>query len=92
MAAVGGLQRYEIHQEVLALTRGQKPTGPVERDGRQRKIWDVPSLRLSDTYTEPVRVVRVRERWPERKRVGAKWVPQEKEQNWIWVVAGDLDG
>ena len=50
------------------------------------------SLRLSDTYTEPVRVVRVRERWTERKRVGAKRVPQEKEQNWIWVVAGDLDG
>ena len=50
-AVIAGLkqQRYEIHQEVLALTRGQKPTGPVARDGRQREIWDVPSLRLSDT-------------------------------------------
>ena len=85
-------ERYEIYQEVMALTRGQKPTQRVEREGRQVEIWDVPSLRLSDTYTEPVRGVRVRERWTERKRVGAKWVTQEKEQNWIWVVAGDLDG
>jgi hypothetical protein len=85
-------ERYEIYQEALALTRAEKPTQQVERDGRQIEIWDVPSLRLSDTYTEPVRVVRVRERWTERQRVGAKWVPQEKEQNWIWVVAGNLDG
>jgi hypothetical protein len=85
-------ERYEIYQEALALTRGQKPVQQVERDGRQVEIWDVSSLRFSDTYTEPVRVVRVRERWTERKRVGGKWVTQEKEQNWIWVVAGDLDG
>lgn len=85
-------ERYEIYQEALALTRAEKPTQQVERDGRQIEIWDVPSLRFSDTYIEPVRVVRVRERWTERKRVGAKWVTQEKEQNWIWVVAGDLDG
>jgi Transposase DDE domain len=85
-------ERYEIHREVLALTRGQKPTQRVERDGRQVEIWDVPSLRLSDTYTEPVRVVRVRERWTGRKRIGGNGVTQEKEQNWIWVVAGDLDG
>jgi hypothetical protein len=85
-------ERYEIHQEVLALTRGQKPTQQVERDGRQVEIWDVPSLRLSDTYTQPVRGVRVRERWTGRKRIGGNWVAQEKEQNWIWVVAGNLDG
>jgi hypothetical protein len=85
-------ERYEIYQESLVLTRRQKPTQRVERDGRQVEIWDVPSLRLSDNYTEPVRVVRVRERWTERKRAGAKWATQEKEQNWIWVVAGDLDG
>ena len=24
--------------------------------------------------------------------MGAKWETQEKEQNWIWVVAGALDG
>jgi hypothetical protein len=85
-------ERYEIYQEVLALTRGQKPTQRVERDGRRVEIWDVPCLRLSDTYTQPVRVVRVREGWTERKRIGGNWVTQEKEQNWIWVVAGDLDG
>jgi hypothetical protein len=85
-------ERYEIYQEALALTRGQKPTQQVERDGRQVEIWNVPSLRLSDTYTQPVRVVRVRERWVERKRIGGNWVTQEKEQHWIWVVAGDLDG
>lgn len=85
-------ERYEIYQEVLALTRAEKPTQQVERDRRQVEIWDVPSLRLSDTYTQPVRVVRVRERWTERKRVGAKWGTQAKEQNWIWVVAGALDG
>ena len=85
-------ERYEVHQEALALTNGQKPTQVVERDGRQVEIWDVRSLRFSDTYTEPVRVVRARERWTERKRVGKKWQTQVKEQNWIWVVAGDLDG
>jgi hypothetical protein len=92
LIAVLKQERYEIHQEVLALTRGQKPTQRVERDGRQVEIWDVPSLRLSDTYTEAVRAVRVREGWTERKRIGGNWVTQDKEQNWIWVVAGDLDG
>jgi len=34
---------------------------------------------------------RVRERWTERKRV-ANRQHEAKEQNWMWVVAGDLDG
>jgi len=85
-------ERYEAHQEALALTKGQKPTQVVERDGRQVEIWDVPSVRFTDTYPGPVRVVRVRERWQQRQQVGKEWKTQEKEQNWIWVVAGDLDG
>jgi hypothetical protein len=85
-------ERYEVHQEALALTAGQKPTQQVERDGRQVEIWDVGSLRFTDTYPEPVRVVKVRERWTERQRAGQQWVNQDKEQNWLWVVAGDLDG
>jgi len=85
-------ERYEVHQETLALSRDQKPTQQVERDGRQVEIWDLRSLRFSDTYTDPVRVVKVRERWTERQRVGPAWETHEKEQNWIWVVAGDLDG
>lgn len=85
-------ERYEAHQEALALTNGQKPTQIVERDGRQVEIWDVPSVRFTDSYAGPVRVVRVRERWTQRQRVGKQWQTEEKEQNWIWVVAGDLDG
>ena len=85
-------ERYEVHQETLALTRGQTPTQQVERDGRHVEIWDLGSMRFTDTYTELVRVVKVRERWTERQRVGSEWKNQEKEQNWIWVVAGDLDG
>jgi Transposase DDE domain len=87
-------ERYEIYQEALALTRGE-PTQVVERgEGphpRRVEIWDVPSLRFSDTYTDPVRVVRVRECWTERTRQGQAWQTVEKEQTWIWVVAGDLD-
>jgi len=85
-------ERYEAHQEALALTQGQKPTQVVERDGRQVEVWDVPAVRFTDTYPGPVRVVRARERWLERKRVGREWKTEPKEQNWIWVVAGDLDG
>ena len=85
-------ERFEVHQEAMALTRGQKPTQVVERDGRRVEIWNVPSLRFSDTYPGPVRVVKVRERWTQRQRVGQEWVHEQKEQNWIWVVAGDLDG
>jgi hypothetical protein len=91
VVAVLKQDRYEIYQEALALTRGQ-PTQVVERDGRQVQIWDVRSLRLSDTYTEPVRVVRVRERWIQRQRRGQEWKEVEMEQTWFWVVAGDLDG
>lgn len=94
VVAVLKQERYDIHQEALALTQG-KPTQIVERgEGphkRRVEIWDVPSLRFSNTYTEPVRVVRVRESWTERTRRGKKWELVEKEQNWIWVVAGDLD-
>jgi hypothetical protein len=85
-------ERYEAHQEALALTNGQKPTQVVEREGRQVEIWDVPLVRFTDSYAGPVRVVRVRERWTQRQRVGKQWQTEENEQNWIWVVAGDLDG
>lgn len=85
-------ERYEAHQEALAPTQGQKPAQVVERDGRIVEIWDLPSVRFTDTYPGPVRVVRVRERWTERKRVGQECKREQKEQNWIWVVAGDLDG
>jgi hypothetical protein len=85
-------ERYEAHQETLALTRGQKPAQIVERDGRQVEIWEVSSVRFTDTYPGPVRVVRVRERRTQRQRIGPQWKTEPKEQNWIWVVAGDLDG
>ena len=62
VVAVLKQERYEAHQEALALTRGQKPTQVVERGGRTVEIWDVPSVRFTDTYPGPVRVVRVRER------------------------------
>ena len=94
VVAVLKQERYEIYQEALALSAGQ-PTQVVERgegpDQRRVEIWDVPALRFSNTYTEPVRVVRVREQWTERTRQGQEWKTVEKEQNWIWVVAGDLD-
>ena len=41
--------------------------------------------------TEPVRGIRVRESWTEGQRVAGAWQRVEKEQNWIGVVAGDLD-
>jgi hypothetical protein len=94
VVAVLKQERYDIYQEALALTRG-KPTQVVERgeepNQRQVEIWDVPALRFSDTYTHPVRVVRVRESWTERTQQGKAWKTVEKEQTWIWVVAGDLD-
>jgi hypothetical protein len=85
-------ERYDIYQETLALTQGQPPTEIVERDGRKVEIWDLPQMTFTETYTEPVRVVRVRESYLHRQRIGGKWIIQKKEQNWIWVVAGDLDG
>jgi hypothetical protein len=95
VVAVLKQERREIYQEALALTRG-KPTQVVERDEapneRRVEIWDVRSLRFSNTYTDPVRVVRVRESWTERTQQGETWANGEKEQTWIWVVAGDLDG
>jgi hypothetical protein len=95
VVAVLKQERYEIYQEAMALTRGE-PTQMVERgqDPHRRRveIWDVPALRLSDTYTDPVRVVRVRERWTERTQRGKEWKIVAKEQTWIWVVAGELDG
>jgi hypothetical protein len=41
-------ERYEVHQEALALTRGQEPAQGLERDARQVEIWEVPSLRFTD--------------------------------------------
>jgi len=94
VVAVLKQERYDIHQEVLALTRG-KPTQMVEPGEaphkRRVEIWDVRSLRFSNTYTDPVRTVRVRESWTEPTQRGKRWEVVEKEQNWIWVVAGDLN-
>jgi hypothetical protein len=65
VVAVLKQERYEIHQEALALSVGQ-PMQVVQRgegpSQRRVEVWDVPSLRFSDTYTDPVRVVRVRVR------------------------------
>lgn len=94
VVAVLKQERRDIYQEALALTQG-KPSQVVARDEganqRRIEIWDVRALRFSDTYTDPVRVVRVRECWTERTRQGKEWKTVEKEQNWIWVVADDLD-
>ena len=84
-------ERYGIYGETLALSQGP-PTETVTRGERKVEIWDVRELTFSETYTQPVRVVRVRESWSERGRTGGQWVITEKEQNWLWVVAGDLDG
>lgn len=95
VVAVLKQERRDIYQEALALTAG-KPTQVVERvegsNQRRVEIWDVPALRFSDTYTSPVRVVRVRECWKEPTQQGKEWKTLEKEQTWIWVVAGELDG
>jgi hypothetical protein len=92
VVAVLKQERYEIYGEALALTKGQPPKETVERDGRKVEIWDLSQMTLSQSYTQPVRVVRVRETYQQRRRVGGKWITEQKEQNWIWVVAGDLDG
>ncbi len=52
--AVFKQERYEAHQEALALTQGQKPTQVVERDGRQVEIWDVRSVRLADAIFQRI--------------------------------------
>lgn len=95
VVAVLKQERYEIYQEALALTPGE-PAQVVERgeepNRRRVEIWEVPALRLSDTYTDPVRVVRVREGWTEQTQQGKEWKTVAKEQTWIWVVAGELDG
>jgi hypothetical protein len=82
----------EVHQEIQALTRGQVATQVVERDGRQVEVWDVPKLRFTDSYPGPVRGIKVCEQWTERKRVGGQCRRVPQEQNWIWVVAGELSG
>lgn len=84
--------RYDIYQETLALTKGKPPTETVKRNDRKVEIWDLPQMTLTNTYTEPVRVVRARETYIQRQRIGGRWITEEKEQNWIWVVAGDLAG
>ena len=85
-------ERYAVYGEALALTRGQPPAQIAEREGRKVEIWDLREMTFTESYTVPVRVVRVRESWKQRQRIGGKWVIREKEENWIWIVAGELDG
>lgn len=85
-------ERYDIYGEALALSKGRPPSETIERDGRKVEIWDLRQMTFTDTYTKPVRVVRVRESWKQRERIGGQWVLREKEENWIWIVAGDLNG
>jgi hypothetical protein len=85
-------ERYDIYGEALALTKGQPPTETTERAGRRVEIWDLREMTFTDTYTEPVRVVRVRESWKQRERIGGRWVITDKEENWLWIVAGNLEG
>jgi len=80
----------EFIKEAQALTLGRKPTQHVERDGRQVDIWEVEALDFSEGYGAKVRVVKVRETWIQRKRIAKQWIHQAQEQNWMWVVAGNL--
>jgi hypothetical protein len=82
---------FGVHQEALALSQ-KTPGQVVERNGRRVELWDVGALRFSDSYQTPVRVVRVWETWTQREQKGPEWIQNQKEQNWMWVVAGDLDG
>jgi hypothetical protein len=91
VVAVLKQERFGVYQEALALSRA-KPGQVVGRDERRVEIWDVRSLRFSDSYQTPVRVVRVRETWVQREQKGREWIQNQKEQNWLWVVAGDLHG
>jgi len=91
VVAVLKQERFEVNQEARALSR-EKPGQMVERNGRCVEIWDVRSLRFSDSYQTPVRVVRVKETWTQREQKGLEWIQHQKEQNWMWVVAGDLNG
>jgi hypothetical protein len=85
-------ERYDIYGEALALTKARPPAEIVERNGREVEIWDLRQMTFTDRYTEPVRVVRVRESWKQRERIGGEWSLKEKEENWIWIVAGGLEG
>jgi hypothetical protein len=91
VVAVLKQERFGVHQEALALSR-EKPSQVVERDKRRVELWDVRALRFSCSYQTPVRVVRVRETWTQREQKGPEWIQNQKEQNWMWVVAGDLNG
>jgi len=91
VVAVLKQERFEVHQEALALSR-EKSGQVVERNGRCVELWDVRSLRFSDSYETPVRVVRALETWTQREQKGPKWDQHQKEQSWMWVVAGELDG
>jgi hypothetical protein len=94
VVAVLKQERREIYQEALALTTGP-PTQVVERgegpNRRRVEIWDVSSLRFSDTYTDPVRVVRVRERWTERTPQRQK-VADRRERTKLDLGSGGRSG
>jgi len=91
VVAVLKQERFGVHQEALALSR-EKPGQVVEREERRVEIWDVRSLQFSESCQTPVRVIRVRETWVQREQKGPEWIQHQKEQNWMWVVAGDLHG
>jgi len=58
VVAVLKQERYEIYQEALASRRANRRRW--WRGTAANRGLDVPALRFSDTYTDPVRVVRVR--------------------------------
>jgi hypothetical protein len=90
VVAVLKQERYGVYQEAQALTRGRKPSQQVQRDGRQVDIWEVQALDFSEGYGSKLRVVKAREISTQRKRIAQQWVHEPQEQNWLWVVAGDL--
>ena len=71
------------------------------------KVLDLPAMRAEvadlevaasapDLWDDPAAAQKVTSRLSfvegERRRVGGAWVQVAKEQSWLWVVAGDLDG
>jgi hypothetical protein len=84
-------QRYDIYQEATALLAGQTPRS-LQQQGRQIELREVKDLTFTDPAIGSVRVVAAQERWRERRRVGGKWVAEDRRSSWRWLVDRTLDG
>jgi hypothetical protein len=85
-------QNMEIYREAISLTKSAKPSMVFEDKDRNRQVelWKAGDLDFSESYDQPVWIVRSQEQWTQKRIVGGKKTATPQTSQWLWCACQEL--